>query len=169
MKQGNNRPNKVLKSILKREKNISLVFSISFFVFCFCVDRKAIIFNPIPADQSSGENNRSKMAGKSKPKPLNVYLYIPNIIGEFSFEISVWILSLIFAFQLGSIVSVDLSFLWNFDVLENRNNELESRTEFCVLFVESNVASFWFLSLKFRLFWIYFSIPRQYLSYFWYC
>uniref|UniRef100_M1B6X6 Phosphatidylinositol synthase n=2 Tax=Solanum tuberosum TaxID=4113 RepID=M1B6X6_SOLTU len=44
-------------------------------------DRKAIIFNPIPADQSSGENNRSKMAGKSKPKPLNVYLYIPNIIG----------------------------------------------------------------------------------------
>ncbi|KAG5589138.1 hypothetical protein H5410_039652 [Solanum commersonii] len=44
-------------------------------------DRKGIIFNPIPADQSSGENNRSKMAGKSRPKPLNVYLYIPNIIG----------------------------------------------------------------------------------------
>lgn len=51
--------------------------------------------------------------------------------------------------------------------MENGNDELKSRTELCVLFVESNVASFWlFISEISAVLIFFFSNRRQYLSYF---
>lgn len=130
-----------------------------FFFYKFLRRSKDIVFNPIPADQNSGENNHSTMAGKSRPKPLSVYLYIPNIIGKlFLFQIFVWTLSLVIFIYL----------FVKFDVLENRNDELESWTEFYVClsrFVESKssmwacccvilvvIPKFWHLFIDFFLF-----------------